>query len=132
MRGMASSEQGAYRWSADGPRRRRPATYARERLAQLGGVDPVEDDGSPARAPVHETFEGTEAEVQLLIRDLKDRTDTSHYSERRLRINATGPRMRVTPEEWREMFTDLEPPTPDDVPWRFPGRTPLIDDRPGV
>lgn len=131
---MASSEKGEYRWSADGPRRPRLVTYARERLAQLGGVDPDEDDGTPARAPVHETFEGTEAEVQLLVRDLEDRADTSHYREPRRRIEATGPWFApITDDEWREMFSDLEPATEDDVPWRFPVRTPLIDDdRPGV
>ncbi|CAN5609379.1 hypothetical protein BH24ACT4_BH24ACT4_08420 [soil metagenome] len=66
------------------------------------------------------------------MRDLEARTNTSGYSERRRRLTATAPTMSVTPAEWRDMFADLEPATEDDVPWRFPMRTPLIDDRPGV
>ena len=32
---------------------------------------------------------------------------------------------RMTREEFNELFADAEPPTEDDVPWRFPVRTPV-------
>lgn len=31
----------------------------------------------------------------------------------------------MTRREFRELFSDLEPATEDDVPWTFPVRTPL-------
>jgi hypothetical protein len=31
----------------------------------------------------------------------------------------------LTFAEWREMLDDADPPSDDDVPWRFPVRVPL-------
>ena len=96
-------------------------TTARELLERLGGVGSGLDDGTPANAPVHRTFNGTEAEVQFLIGHYKSEFPDTHRSGASLRIIATAPRFPdITRNEWDELFTDLEPPTEDDVPWKFP------------
>lgn len=99
-------------------------TTARQLLGQLGGVDAGLDDGTPAQAPVHRTFDGTEAEVQFLIEHYKREFPDTHRTGGSLRIIATAPRFPdITRGEWDDLFTDLEPPTEDDVPWRFSNRT---------
>ena len=99
-------------------------TSARELLECLGGVDPGLDDGTPAQAPVHRTFDGSEAEVQFLIDNYKREFPDTHRSGAGLRIIATAPRFPdITRDYWDELFTDLEPPTEDDVPWKFPTRS---------
>lgn len=73
-------------------------TSARELLECLGGVDPGLDDGTPAQAPVHRTFDGSEAEVQFLIDNYKREFPDTHRSGAGLRIIATAPGFPTSPE----------------------------------
>lgn len=50
---------------------------------------------------------------------------SERYRHWREDLSARPVLRELTFDQWREMLKDAQPPTEDDVPWRFPVRTPL-------
>lgn len=105
--------------------RESPSDELLTRLAALFDIDSDELLLAAARMPgdLLEALATHPAEGLHHLRAWRD--EVAHRDEWR-RTRESLPVLRtMTAEEFDELFSDLDPATDDDIPWRFPVRVPL-------
>jgi len=96
-----------------------PSADAARRLRSVSAAADVTSEGQDD----HDRW------FRSLLAKLRRRGDQPR-SEQWERVMDEAPRLdTLEPGELSEMMRDAEPATDDDVPWRFPVRTPLEDHR---